>query len=417
MKRRILFYSAAVVLLMMALAACSPAPETQAVASDTPQVPTATQKPENTPENTPTTGPTQTEAPTEEPTAEPTDTAEPTPVVYMADNMPEGINPLTGLPVQDPSFLQRRPVSVKINLYPRDYYRPAIGLNAADLVFDYYHNDGYTRLHTIFYGNTASEVGPIRSGRNLDAKLMRMYKSFLAFGNADEMILEFLTAADLYQRLLYATGHPCPANIENPLCRFDPDGYDYLVADIELVHQRMAAKGVDDGPQDLKGFSFAVQPAAGGKAVSQMYTHYSNDDYNRWDYDPTTNRYLRFQDAVYANGAPKAYVPLIDRVDNQQISAANVVYLFVRHDELRAEPYGIYDVMLNGSGRAVVFRDGQMYEAVWFLPSPTAALSLTMPDGSPFYLLPGNTWFQVIGTYSTVTEDQPGVVSFKFELY
>jgi hypothetical protein len=335
----------------------------------------------------------------------------------MADAMPENINPLTGLPVEDPALLLRRPVSFKINLYPRDYYRPVIGLNAADLVFDYYHNDGYTRLHAIYYGQTASEVGPIRSGRHLDAKLMRMYKSFLAFGNADEAILVDLTAPDLYQRLLYATGHPCPAILEHPLCRWDPEGYDYLIGDIELVHDYMEAKGIENGQQKLNGLSFSGLPAEGGEAVEQVYTRYSADDYNRWDYDASSNQYLRFQDAVYANANPEAYIPLIDRIDDTQISATNVVMLFVRHEELREEPYGIYDILLNGSGRAVVFRDGQMYEAVWFLPSPTSALSLTTPEGQPFFLAPGNTWFQVLGPSSTVTEEAPGVMRFTFTLY
>jgi hypothetical protein len=331
--------------------------------------------------------------------------------------MPANINPLTGLEVKDSFLLQRRPISFKINMYPRDYYRPVIGLSAADLVFDYYHNDGYTRLHAIFYGKTAAEVGPIRSGRHLDAKLMRMYNSFLAFGNADEAILEVLTTADLYQRLLYATGHPCPAIVAHPLCREDPTGYDYLVGDTELIHKYMQTKGVEDGPQDLAGLSFAAQPAAGGQAINQVYTRYSNDDYNRWDYDPTTNRYLRFQDALYANGTLEAYVPLIDRVGNTQISAANVVILFVRHDELRPEPYDIYDIMLNGSGRAVVFRDGQMYETVWFMPTPTSPLSLTNPDGTPFYLQPGNTWFQVLGPNSIVKKEEPGIMRLIFALY
>lgn len=406
--------SACALLLIIVLSACTPTRVPEEISTNTP-APEATATQTSAPTSTET--PTPTLTPTDEPTLEPSATLPPTPAVYDAGSMPANINPLTGLRVSDPSFLERRPVSFKINMYPRDYYRPVIGLDAADLVFDYYHNDGYTRLHAIYYGNTAEEVGPIRSGRHLDAKLMRMYKTILAFGNADELILQQLTAADLYQRLLYATGYPCPAVKDHPLCREDPEGFDYLVGDIELIHDHVAGKGVDDTKQDLAGLSFAAEAPEDGEAVKQIYTFYSMDDYNRWDYDPKTNRYLRFQDAVYANGIPEAYIPLIDRVNNKQISAANVVVLFVRHDEIQPEPNDIYDVLLNGSGKAVVFRDGQMYEVTWFVPTPTSALSLQNADGTAFYLAPGNTWFQVIGPNSQDNEPAPGVMRFTFSLY
>ena len=48
------------------------------------------------------------------------------------------------------------------------FTRRSPGLSMADIVYDYYHNDGYSRLHAIFYGQDAELVGAIRSGRLLD---------------------------------------------------------------------------------------------------------------------------------------------------------------------------------------------------------------------------------------------------------
>ncbi|MBE0670268.1 MAG: DUF3048 domain-containing protein, partial [Anaerolineales bacterium] len=46
-------------------------------------------------------------------------------------------NPLTGLPVADPSLLLRRPLAIKIGNSP-DYVRPQSGLTLADVVYEYY---------------------------------------------------------------------------------------------------------------------------------------------------------------------------------------------------------------------------------------------------------------------------------------
>ena len=137
--------------------------------------------------------PTETEPPTEVPPTEtsipPTDTpAEPTqppPVtVFGPNNFPEGINPLTGLQVSNPENLNRRPVAVKIQIFPRGQ-RPPFGVNSADIVFDYYQNNGITRFHSIFYGENVDQAGPIRSARLFDGQLIKMYKSIFAFGGAD----------------------------------------------------------------------------------------------------------------------------------------------------------------------------------------------------------------------------------------
>ncbi|HUV27389.1 MAG TPA: DUF3048 domain-containing protein, partial [Anaerolineales bacterium] len=93
---------------------------------------------------------------------------------YGPDNFPNNVNPLTGLFVDNERFLDKRPVAVKINIVPRTSTRPPWGLTDADIVFDYYQNNGYTRFHTIFYGQDAELAGPIRSARFPDHFLIRM---------------------------------------------------------------------------------------------------------------------------------------------------------------------------------------------------------------------------------------------------
>lgn len=62
-----------------------------------------------------------------------------------------GINPLTGLPVQDPSLLQIPAVLLSISHFPVEA-RPQAGLSFAPYVFEIYITEGATRFLATFYG-------------------------------------------------------------------------------------------------------------------------------------------------------------------------------------------------------------------------------------------------------------------------
>ena len=94
-----------------------------------------------------------------------------------------GINPLTGL-AADEANLDRRPVLAKVSNWPREG-RPHAGLSNADVVFEYYIGYQMNRFLAIYYGENSSQIGPIRSGRLVDAQLTNLYQGILAYGNAD----------------------------------------------------------------------------------------------------------------------------------------------------------------------------------------------------------------------------------------
>jgi len=59
---------------------------------------------------------------------------------------------------------------------------PAVGTFLRRYRFRILHREGSTRFAAIFYGNDASMVGPIRSGRFIDGYLVDGYKAMFAFG-------------------------------------------------------------------------------------------------------------------------------------------------------------------------------------------------------------------------------------------
>jgi hypothetical protein len=367
--------------------------------------------------STPTAIPTDTTTPTFTPTATelPTPTETPTPVIYGPTNFPPNVDPLTGLPISDPTLLDRRPVAVKVNVVPRYSNRPPWGLSFADIVYDYYHNAGYSRFFAIFYGNNADLVGPIRSARMLDYELVHMYQSIFAYGSADALINQRLLYADFADRLLLeGYPSPCPPSGSDPFCRYEPNNSDLLLGNTAIMSSLITSWGVSNGRQNLDGMLFDPQLPDAGVQGNQIYVRYSGDNYTRWDYDPSTGNYLRFQDNVYDTGQGEEYAPLTDRLNDQQISASNVVVIFARHEYYQQPPNEIIEIYLSGTGTAYAFRDGQMYQVQWSRPTVNSVLTLTYSDGTPFPFKPGATWFQVVGVSTPATQQDSGAWRFNF---
>jgi hypothetical protein len=366
---------------------------------------------------TPSPLPTDTTTPTFTPTVTetPTPIFTPTPAVYGPTNFPANIDPLTGLAVDDPTVLDRRPVAIKVNIVPRRSNRPPWGLSFADIVYDYYHNDGYSRFHAIFYGKDAEMVGPIRSGRLLDYDLVHMHQSIFVYGSADALINQRLLNSDFSNRvLLEGYSSSCPPTSTSPLCRYEPTTNNFLLADTADVSAYMTSQGVDNVRQNLDGMTFNPETQPDGAAGNQLYVRYSGDNYVRWDYDPSSGRYLRFQDNVFDTGQGEDYAPLTDRLNDHQISAANVIVILARHEYYQRPPAEIIEIMLSGSGQAYAFRDGQMYQVQWNRPTTNSVLSLSNPDGSTFPFKSGNTWFQVVDVSTQAEQQDNGAWRFNF---
>ncbi len=314
---------------------------------------------------------------------------------YGPDNFPTDVDPLTGIKVADPSLLERRPLMVKVQNLPR-FSRPQWGLSLADLVFEYYAEEGGTRFAAIYLGQNANTVGPIRSGRFIDDYLMRGYKPVLAYGSAYEAERNRFYSSNYANRIVVEWSK------NSPLTRYDPQGYNYLVVNTANLSAYATAMNMSNTRQDLNGMFFKMEPPAGGQPVNSFFVHYSTDIYNRWDYDPNSGKFLRFSDTTEAFGSvdSEKYAQLTDRLTGAPIADDNVLVLKVNNSEYSPN---IYDILLNGDGDGWAFRDGQIYPVKWHR-APTSVVTLTNPDGSPFALKPGNTWFEIIGLSSTAQQ-------------
>jgi len=313
-------------------------------------------------------------------------------------------NPLTGLPVSDPSFLQHRPLAIKIANSP-DYVRPQSGLTLADVVFEYYIEWGDTRFIGIFYSNHPAMVGPVRSGRYFDEHVMRMYHAFLVFKSADPRELSYLQGGDLKDYLVIVGFGGCSPYFTGPYVR---DSYNNQFFNSTKWAACALKKGVDNSAQVINGGFFTEDAPESAISVTRIYSSYSIYSYNYWDYDPVTYKYFRYQEANdILRGKPEAYTPLSDAQTGLPVTAENVVTLFVPY--IYANSYNAHDQVFNidlvDYGNAYVFRDGVVIPAVWHRTYQDQPILLTTPDGDPIYLRPGRTFYEVMGVNSTTTQN------------
>jgi hypothetical protein len=343
--------------------------------------------------------PTATVTPTQSVTETPT--LEPAPAYppegYGPTGFPSDVDPLTGLQVANPALLERRPLLIKVSNLPR-IVRPQWGLSLADIVFEYYTEEGSTRFAALFLGNDAEMVGPIRSARFVDAHLVRGYKAVFAFGLAYSKVLERLYNAEFANRLVIESA-------STPLFRYDPNGYNHLMVGTAALSDYITGLGVENGRQNLDGMSFKLEPPAGGLPATQVTVRFSGAIYNRWDYDPITGKYLRFAEtADDLNNNNEQYAQSTDRLTNQPLAFDNVIVLYANYELYTTE---VYDILFSGSGDGYAFRDGQAYQVRW-QRNDTDVVSLLKTDGTAFSFKPGTTWFEIVGLRSTAKQTGEG---------
>lgn len=374
------------------LAACgSPSPQITPTPSATPFLPGPTQTPP----------PAATATPAASPTPAPTATAPYPPEGYGPTNFPANVNPLTGLPVSDPALLNRRPILIKVQNLPRSD-RPQSGLSRADIVYELYTEYGSTRYAALFYGQDAERVMPIRSARYPDINLIRMYKAVFVFGSAYEPVFRRLANSEFGDRLILEGSDTCPA-----MCRFDPNGRNYLAANTQALQALLAKRGIDNSRPNLDGMAFNLTPPAGGQPAERIFARFSGAIYNRWDYDPASGRYQRYVDKENdVDQRNEVYEQLTDALTNQPIQADNVVILFVRYEEVDPRPeVEVLDFKLLGTGTAYLARDGQIYKVNWQRLREEDVLTLVDDAGQVVPFKPGQTWFEVMGLTTRVQNE------------
>jgi hypothetical protein len=159
---------------------------------------------------------------------------------------------------------------------------------------------------------------------------------------------------------------------------------------------------------NLSGNLFCTQPQSEGEAGSELFVEYNINNKNHFVFDSELNAYTW---AINTVSAPDTYDVMTDRLTGETLSFENVVVMFVPHVAQNSAVTIINLQMQSSRGRAVIFRNGQAYEAEWSTQFPAYVTDRDQPipvhfevGGEPFALAPGQTWINLLNQGDTITQ-------------
>ena len=258
--------------------------------------------------------------------------------------------------------------------------RPPTGLRDADIVYLLPVEGGLSRIMAVFSSHIPPVVGPVRSSREEDVKLLRQFgKPAFAFSGAQPALLPVVEHARIVDLYAGRVG-----GYFRDYRRVAP--YNLYARTRTLLHEAPHASLARH-----IGFRFGSAPA-GGKRIHSYSVSYRSAHFTFW-WSPKQHRWLVSMDGRLARSA-----------DGHVLGGRTVVVQYTRVRTSVFRELGIrppYAVTV-GHGKADVLRDGRVYHAFWSRPTKNVGTRFTLRGGHRMLFAPGQVWvIYGFGTGST----------------
>jgi len=279
------------------------------------------------------------------------------------------VAPLSGVAVDDPTTIERPALVVKIDNHPNA--RPQLGLDQADLVFDY-RAEGVTRFAGVFHSKLPETVGPVRSSRTADFDLVVGFNRplYASSGGNDNVMgglsrLPVQAVTNQTRREYFRdNSRPAPHNL-----LVHPADL-YALADPES----QAPEPWFEYRADGQSVSSSAVPA--NSTVTVAFAEGPTVGFS-WD---EGNGWLRTQNGM-------AHVTS----QGDQLAPENVVILITSYGTSSADSRSP-EVRSTGSGELIVLTDGHIITGTWERSTGLDRPSLLDDQGNTIALTPGQTW-------------------------
>ena len=234
-----------------------------------------------------------------------------------------------------------------------------------------------------------AQVGPVRSGR--------LIYRYLADSFPDSCLIYAFASAEVLVRLpqCHMVFHQLVAG-----------GYMMDLSEMRSVaDENLKAKGSDF---NYASYRFLASPPTGGVAASLLKVYFAYQNQSGWAYDPVSQSYLRYVDTSEYDQAGILH-PDTDRLTGRQLHVENLVVLYARHEVVSPTNLDIH-VDPGKSGKAVLFRNGQMFKITWSNTSDgtSGPIRFLGSNGNPIPLDPGHTWVIVVTPDSKLEQTSDG---------
>ncbi|MER7082038.1 Protein of unknown function [Saccharopolyspora kobensis] len=250
--------------------------------------------------------------------------------------------------------------------------RPPTGIGAADIVYVEPVEAGISRLIAVFGTRRPPVVGPVRSARQTDLRLLPQFgRPALAFSGAAPELLPEIGRTPVVSAP--------PEAVPGAFYR----GPGQKPHNLYVRPARLPAGG---GWSPNAALTFGPVPGGGVPASAEEVAYRSARVGFTWS--PAQQRWL-----VSMDGRPYA------ATDSGRLAASTVVL-----QEVPVSDSPFQDVVGNaspfaetvGTGRAVVLRDGAAFEGRWHRPAPELGTTYATPAGEPIPFAPGQIWIVLV---------------------
>ena len=301
----------------------------------------------------------------------------------LIDKINTNISPLSGLPCDN---YNRRPLAIVLANDP--VTRPLSSLSQADLVFEMpVITNSITRIIAVYICNSPEEIGSLRSARHdfipltqgIDAILVHWGGSHFALDKLNNGVMDNIDAMiNLYNAFYRKDGMPWPHNGFTSIEKLinSAEKYDY-----RLENQ-------------FEGYPHIEESINNNKQDKILRIDYSYPYNVSYQYESETNSYLRYR----ANSKE------IDKSNNQQIKAKNIVVMKVFSEQIQEPDYN--DLDFEGTGECQVYQNGIVIDCIWQKSEKDPYGKLKFLDKNtnqeiPF--IPGQTWIEIVEPHQEIT--------------
>lgn len=285
----------------------------------------------------------------------------------------------------DPASVNLYPVAVIIeNL---STVRPQAGLSAAGVVYEALAEGGITRFLTIYAGEKANLIGPVRSMRPYYLEWCSEYDALCAHIGGSPQALEAISGLGIKDlNAMYSGSRYFWRDMNTPA----PHN---LFTKSELLTYALRDKGLKDVKPTYASWKFKDDDELDVRPTGEKFIKidFSSKAYEvEYKYDRQANEYLRFNGGVEHK----------DRNTGKQIAVKNVVVIKVPTKVIDSK--GRLEMDITGTGKAYMFSDGKAHEGIWRKPKREERTRFYYDDGKEHEFVRGATWIEVIPTDRSV---------------
>jgi len=284
--------------------------------------------------------------------------------------------PLTGQPAPHGEVPARPALAIKVENLPDA--RPQAGLDRADVVYEEPVEGGITRFIVVYQCHDAARVGPVRSGRTTDPKVLVQFgRPVMGYAGGQAPVVRAIDRAGLIDE-----------NYNIAISAYTRDDTRPAPHNLYTSTRSLwkAAKATEGAPHPV--FSYDPEVAGPSRKARTVHLPFSSYSDVYWTWSRRERAWLRSHGTV----------PHVLE-DGTQVRAANVVVMQV---QVRTGPIvdaaGNHspEVELTGSGKAYVFRDGRMIVGRWERARLKDVTTFVTKAGTEIALAPGVTWVELL---------------------